>query len=101
MRRAAQEVITVSRRNKASTILITHDLDVGIMMGDRIAVLPYEAKGIAKVIDGPAAGRFDMDFPKFDRCANIDQFNVLVLLTKFGKFGGGNCGNGHEILLTK
>lgn len=62
LRRAAQEVITVSRRNRASTILITHDLDVGIMMGDRIAVLTYEAKGIAKVIDGPAAGRFDTDF---------------------------------------
>jgi NitT/TauT family transport system ATP-binding protein len=62
LQRAASEIINISRNNQASTIVITHDLDVGILIGDRIAVLTSESKGIAAVIDAPTKSCFDPDF---------------------------------------
>lgn len=64
MKKAAAEILKITRKNEMSTLLITHDLDVGILFGDRIAVLTAESKGIAAVIDAPTESecRFDPDF---------------------------------------
>jgi ABC-type nitrate/sulfonate/bicarbonate transport system ATPase subunit len=61
LHKAASEVVAISRKNNASTIVITHDLDVGILIGDRIAVITSEAKGVAAVIDAPFKSCFDLD----------------------------------------
>lgn len=62
LEKAASEIIATTRRNQASTLVITHDLDVGILIGDRIAVLSSELKGISKVIDSPTKSSYDPDF---------------------------------------
>lgn len=67
LQRAASEIIDISRNNQASTLVITHDLDVGILIGDRIAVLSSETKGIAAVIDAPTNSRYNPDFLVDDR----------------------------------
>lgn len=59
---AASEIINTTRNNQATTIVITHDLDVGILIGDRIAVLSSELKGISTVIDSPTKSSYDPDF---------------------------------------
>lgn len=62
LQKAASKIMDVSRNNQVSTIVITHDLDVGIIIGDRIAVMTSESKGIAAVVNAPAKKCFDPDF---------------------------------------
>ncbi len=62
LQRAASEIIDTTRTNQASTLVITHDIDVGILIGDRIAVISSEIKGIAKIIDAPTKSSYDPDF---------------------------------------
>ncbi|NOU17606.1 MAG: ABC transporter ATP-binding protein [Bacteroidales bacterium] len=62
LQKAAKEIIETTRKNGAVTIVITHDIDVGILLGDRIAVLTSESKGITKVIEAPFKGEYNPEF---------------------------------------
>lgn len=71
LQKAAEEIIDTTRKNKSVTLVITHDIDVGILLGDKIAVLTYESKGITKVIDAPLKSEYNPEFlinKKFLEC---------------------------------
>ena len=71
LQRAADEIIRITRKNQCVTLVITHDIDVGILLGDRIAVLTYESQGISKVIKAPASSEYKPEFliaPAFLAC---------------------------------
>jgi len=84
LERTAREVVKISRRNGASTVVITHDLDLGILMGDRIAVLTSEAKGLAAVLDAPAESAFDPEFLVDERFLACKKEVLAALYPKGG-----------------
>lgn len=84
LERASREVVEISRRNGASTVVITHDLDLGILLGDRIAVLTSEAKGVAAIIDAPTKAGFDPDFLVNERFLACKKEVLAALYPKGG-----------------
>lgn len=69
--RASDLVVRTTRERGAATLVITHDLDIGILIANRIAVLGNGSSGLAAVIDSPAGGRLDigqLTKPAFVEC---------------------------------
>lgn len=62
LQKAAGEIIDTTRKNDSVTLVVTHDIDVGILLGDKVAVLTTESKGIAKVIKAPSKGEYNPEF---------------------------------------
>lgn len=58
---AAKLVVGATRERKISTIVITHDLDFGILIADRIAVIRGSPAKVVAIIDSPEGGIIDTE----------------------------------------
>ncbi|RWR05390.1 ABC transporter ATP-binding protein [Paenirhodobacter populi] len=63
--RLQDELKRIVAHEKATAILVTHDVDEAVYLGHRIVVLHPRPGRIAEVVDVPAAARADRSSPEF------------------------------------
>ncbi|MCI0668375.1 MAG: ATP-binding cassette domain-containing protein [Methylococcaceae bacterium] len=59
LRRAAEALIRVTQTRQTATLVITHDIDVGLLVAKRIVVLGHGTSSVKDIVESPSTGQLD------------------------------------------